>query len=76
MVLLTCRSVNMKVVKAGGAADDAHTVMAEALAEELRSRTNHFIADGTKVTGDIVAPDTNLTYTFQVTVKLARPVKL
>ena len=66
----------MKVVKAGGAADDAHTVMAEALAEELRGRTNHFIADGTKVTGDIVAPDTNLTFTFQVTVKLARPVKL
>jgi type IV pilus assembly protein PilM len=75
-ILLTCRSVNMKVVKAGGAADDAHTVIAEGLAEELRSRTNHFVADGTKVTGDIVAPDTNLTFTFQVTVKLARPVKL
>ena len=75
-VLLTCRSVNMKVVKVGGASDDAHTVIAEALAEELRGRTNHFIADGTKVTGDIVAPDTNLTFTFQVTVKLARPMKL
>jgi hypothetical protein len=75
-VLLTCRSVNMKAVKAGGAADDAHTVIAEGLAEELRGRTNHFIADGTRVTGDIQPPDTNLTFTFQVTLKLARPVKL
>jgi type IV pilus assembly protein PilM len=75
-VLLTCRSVNLKVVKAGGAPDDAHTVIAEGFAEELRSRTNHFIADGTKLTGDIATPDTNLTFTFQVAIKLARPVKL
>jgi type IV pilus assembly protein PilM len=74
-VLLTCRSVSLKSVKPDAPAD-AHTVIAEGFAEELRSRTNYFNAEGTKVTGDIVAPDTNLTFTFQVTVKLARPVKL
>jgi hypothetical protein len=56
---------------------DANTVMAEALAEELRGRTNHFLAEGTKVTGDLVGADsTNLTFVFYVTVKLVRPVKL
>ena len=71
-VLLTCRSVNLTSVKS-----DANTILAEAFAEELRSRTNHFRADGTKVTGNIVVGNaTNLTFTFQVTVKLARPVKL
>lgn len=71
-VLLTCRSVNLTSVKS-----DANTVLAEALAEELRGRTNEFVADGTKVTGDIAGGDvTNLTFTFQVTVKLARPMNL
>jgi len=71
-VVLTCRSVNLDSLKA-----DAHTIIAEAVAEELRSRTNYFCAESTKVTGDIVGADTtNLTFTFQVTVKLARPMKL
>lgn len=71
-VLLTCRSVNLTSVKS-----DANTVLAEALAEELRSRTNQFVADGTKVTGDIAGGDvTNLTFTFQVTVKLAKPMNI
>ncbi len=71
-VVLTCRSVNLTSVKS-----DANTVLAEALAEELRGRTNEFVADGTKVTGDIAGGDvTNLTFTFQVTVKLARPMNL
>jgi hypothetical protein len=74
-VLLTCRSVNLKSVRPDAPAD-AHTLIAEGLAEELRSRTNHFLVEGTKVFGDIVPPDTNLTFTFQVTLKLARPVKL
>jgi hypothetical protein len=71
-VLLTCRSVNLTSVKS-----DANTVLAEALAEELRGRTNQFVADGTKVTGDIAGGDvTNLTFTFQVTVKLAKPMNI
>jgi type IV pilus assembly protein PilM len=71
-LLLSCRSMNLSSVKS-----DANTVMAEALAEELRGRTNHFLAEGTKVTGDLVGADsTNLTFVFYVTVKLVRPVKL
>jgi len=73
---LSCRGVNLNRVKADARAD-AHTIIAEGFAEELRSRTNHFIPDGTKVTGEILGADgTNLTFTFNVTVKLARPVKL
>jgi type IV pilus assembly protein PilM len=73
-VLLTCRAVNLKQVN-----DSANTVLAETFAEELRSRTNQFNGDvsNTKVTGNLVDADsTNLTFSFQVTVKLARPVKL
>ncbi|MBK8000938.1 MAG: type IV pilus assembly protein PilM [Verrucomicrobia bacterium] len=71
-ILLTCRSVNLTSIKS-----DANTVLAEALAEELRSRTNQFVADGTKIAGDIAGGDvTNLTFTFQLMVKLAKPVNL
>lgn len=71
-LMLVCRSVNLNKVKA-----DAHTIIAEGFAEELRTRTNYFVADGTKVTGEIIVGDaTNLTFTFNVTVKLARPAKL
>ena len=79
-LLLTCRSANLIFLAKTASkvlAKDANTVLAEALAEELRSRTNQFVADGTKVTGDIAGGDeTNLTFTFQVTVKLARPMNL
>jgi type IV pilus assembly protein PilM len=70
-VLLVCRSVNLNRIKA-----DAHTIIAEAVAEELRSQTNYFVADSTKVVGEIAGVDaTNLTFTFNVALKLARPVK-
>ena len=71
-VLLVCRSVNLNRVRA-----DAHTTIAESVAEELRAQTNHFNPDGTKVVGEIVGVDlTNLTFTFNVALKLVRPVKL
>lgn len=71
-VLLTCRSVNLTSIKS-----DANTVLAESFAEELRNRTNDFVAEGTKIAGDIPGGDlTNLTFTFQLTVKLAKPIKL
>jgi type IV pilus assembly protein PilM len=71
-VLLTCRSVNLTSIKS-----DANTVLAESFAEELRSRTNDFVAEGTRIAGDIPGGDlTNLTFTFQLTVKLAKPIKL
>ena len=71
-VLLTCRSVNMS--KTGPA---ANTSIAEAVAEELKGKTNYFDANMTKVIGDILGADsTNLTISFQVQVKLVRPIKL
>lgn len=71
-ILLVCRSVNLNRIKA-----DAHTIIAESVAEEFRSQTNYFNAEATKVVGEIPGADlTNLTFTFNVTLKLARPVKL
>ena len=68
--------MNLSRVKADARAD-AHTIIAEGFAEELRSRTNYFVPDATKVSGEILGADgTNLTFTFNVTVKLVRPVKL
>jgi len=71
-ILLVCRSVNLNRIKA-----DAHTIIAESVAEEFRSQTNYFDAAATKVVGEIPGADlTNLTFTFNVALKLARPVKL
>ncbi len=75
-IILTCRSVNLPAVKAD-ANPETRTILAEAVAEELRSLTNHFVADGTKITGELIGGEvTNLTYTFQLTVKLAKPLNL
>jgi len=71
-ILLVCRSVNLNRIKA-----DAHTIIAESVAEEFRAQTNYFIPNATKVVGEIPGTDlTNLTFTFNVALKLARPVKL
>jgi hypothetical protein len=71
-ILLTCRSVNLNGI---GAA--ANTALADAVAEELKSRTNYFNPDNTKLFGPIIGIDsTNLTVSFDVQVKLARPMKL
>ena len=56
---------------------DANTGVAVALVEELSGRTNEFVADGTKLTGELAGgEETNMTFTFQVTVKLAKPMNL
>jgi hypothetical protein len=71
-VLLVCRSVNLNRIRA-----DAHTTIAETVAEELRAQTNYFNPEATKVVGEIVGVDvTNLTFTFNVALKLVHPVKL
>jgi type IV pilus assembly protein PilM len=71
-LLLTCRSVNLATVR-----PEANTLVAEAVAEELKARTNYFNPEGTKVTGEIIgAEGTNLVIQFQVTARLARPVGL
>jgi hypothetical protein len=71
---LTCSSVNLREVK-----PEANTILAEAVAEELRARGAFFNTNvnDTKVTGEIIGSDsTNLTIRFNVTVSLARPIKL
>ncbi|HKX62023.1 MAG TPA: hypothetical protein VJS65_09260, partial [Verrucomicrobiae bacterium] len=71
---LICSSVNLREVR-----PEANTILAEAVAEELRARGGFFStnANETKVTGDIVGADTtNMTIRFTVTATLVRPIKL
>jgi hypothetical protein len=68
--LLTCRSVNMNKPV-------ANTGIAEAVTDELKGKTTFFDPNMTKLIGDILGADsTNLTISFQIQVKLLRPVKL
>ena len=69
-LLLTCRSVNLKGL-------GPNNEMAVAVQDELKSRTNYFDASQTKILGEVVGADsTNLLISFQVQVKLTRPMKL
>lgn len=75
-VLLTCRSVNLiNILPTEGL--KANTELAASVAEEFKTRTNLFDAAETRIIGDIAGIDTtNLTISFQVQLKLARPIKL
>ena len=58
---------------------DANTILAESVAEEIRAHTNFFVGDPliTKPFGPIVNTDTtNLTISFEIEVKLVRPIRL
>ena len=58
---------------------DANTILAESVAEEIRSHTNLFIGDPviTRTFGPIVNSDTtNMTISFEIDVKLVHPIKL
>ena len=58
---------------------DANTILAESVAEEIRSHTNLFSGDPvvTRTFGPIVNSDTtNLTISFEIDVKLVHPIKL
>ena len=58
---------------------DANTILAESVAEEIRAHTNLFSGDPvvTRTFGPIVNSDTtNLTISFEIDVKLVRPIKL
>lgn len=71
-ILLTLRSVNLKSI--GPAANSG---MVDAVADELKTKTNFFDVTMTKVIGDVVGADsTNLTISFQLQLKLTRPMKL
>ena len=68
---LTCRSVNMNSVRAS-----ANGEVAYALEALIKGATNYFDAAGTSFSG-AVAPDANdLTFSFEITVKLKRSLKL
>ena len=68
---LTCRSVNMSSV---GAA--ANSGIAFALASQIQAVTNYFDAAGTAFSGNVLPSADDLTFTFEITVKLKRPFKL
>lgn len=71
-ILLTCRSVNLNSLN-----PEANTKLVNAVAEEFVTHTNYFDATQTKIVGDIAGIDsTNLTISFQVQLKLTRPIKL
>jgi len=68
---LTCRSVNMNSVRAS-----ANGEVAYALEAQIKGATNYFDPAGTSFSG-AVAPDANdLTFSFEITVKLKRSLKL
>ena len=75
-IFLTCRGMNMRDLTGK---PDANTILAESVAEEIRSHTNLFVGDPviTRTFGPIVNSDsTNLTISFEIDVKLVHPIKL
>jgi hypothetical protein len=69
-VAMVCRGVDMTSIKA-----DANVKIAYALQDELRA-SPMFDADETVVSGQIVPDESNRTFTFGLTLKLKRPLKL
>ena len=69
-IVLYCRGVNMNAVT-----PDANTRMAFSVAEELKTKTDLFDPAGTQLFGALSVEDAGLTFTFQTTLKLKRPIK-
>jgi type IV pilus assembly protein PilM len=70
-VILTCRSVNMSSV-----GPTANGGVAYALESQLKNNTNYFDPVGTSFSGDVRPDSSDLTFSFDMTVKLKRPLKL
>jgi hypothetical protein len=71
-LILTCRSVNLNPLS-----PEANTKLVNSVIEEFVTHTNLFDAMQTRIVGDIAGIDsTNLTISFQIQIKLARPIKL
>ena len=70
-VILTCRSVNMSSVSS-----KAYSELAYALETQLKSSTNYFDPAGTSFSGAVLPDASDLTFSFEMTVKLKRPLKL
>jgi type IV pilus assembly protein PilM len=68
-VKLVCRGVNMTKVAA-----DANTKLGYAVADAFKGRTNLFLVEGTELSGQF--KEEGLTFTFEVTLKLKRSMKL
>jgi hypothetical protein len=70
-VELTCRAIKIKK------SPTSNFELAQTLLNEIRSRTNWFVPEETKFTGEKPsAEDNEPTFTFKMNLKLARPVKL
>jgi len=70
-IVLTCRSVNMSSVSS-----KANSELAYALESQLKSSTNYFDPTGTSFSGAVLPDASDLTFSFEMTVKLKRPLKL
>jgi len=69
-ILLLCRAVDMTSLAAAANGGIAYAVNAE-----IGARTNYFDATGTALSGTLSPDAATYTFTFEVTVKLKRPVK-
>jgi type IV pilus assembly protein PilM len=69
-VILTCRSKNMTSVRAS-----ANGEVAYALEAQIKGATNYFEPTNT-VLGAVTSDPADLTFSFEITVKLKRPLKL
>lgn len=70
-VEITCKAINLKKTP------ESNFRLAQTLLEEIRARTNWFLPKETVFAGEIkVAEDSEPTFSFKITLKLARPVKL
>jgi hypothetical protein len=70
-VLLTCRGVDMTSTAAA-----ANSQLAYALEQALKKQTDVFDPAGTTLSGNLANEEGKFTFTFDVTVKLKRPVRM
>jgi hypothetical protein len=70
-IIMQCRALNLKKVK-----PDANSKLAFAFVDELKSAPAFFETNGTQADNLPDVEESTLTFTFDVTVKLKRPLKL
>lgn len=70
-ILLACRGVDMTPHAAAG-----NTQLAYALQEAIKKHTDVFDPSGTQLSGKLAAEEGKFTFTFEMTVKLKRPVRI
>ncbi len=78
-VVMNCRGVNLTsaLTTAGQPqAASANTDLADAVVKELQTLTDEFDKDGTMLSGNIQVDSTELTFSFEVTLKLKHPARI